>query len=377
MNLSIVIRSLSDNVTGGAQIAAENLARELVNSGHQVTVITKRFSRTKTASQRNYSVKYLFSLPKDLLQELTLFVSLFVKFLLNKYDAVLAVNLYPTGYICTKLKRLMNLNLVLRPIGIDVQIDQEMGYGLRLNHRLDKKIKYTLKNCSYMIVTSEMMKREVISLGTPSESVHVIPNGVSIKKYQDVLPLKREAPYILTLARLEKKKGIDILIKAFEKLSLNKKCPDLVIAGDGPERKALENLTTDLSLSDKIRFLGNVIGKEKLELFSGCDFFVCPSRYEPFGITNLEAMAAGKAVIAANVDGIPEVVMDGYNGLLFEAGNHKSLLEKLQEITQKNDLKKRLENGARKFIKNYNWDIIAERYLRVIELAANKVVREK
>ena len=205
MKIAIVIRSLPDNVTGGAQIAADKLATELVSSGNQVTIITKRYRRTKSAPQRNYSVKYLFSLPKDLLQELTLYVSLFIKFLFYKYDAVLAVNLYPTGYICTKLKRFLNLNLVLRPIGIDVQVDHELGYGLRLNPRLEKKINFTLKNCNSMIVTSEMMRREIITFGTPVAHVHVIPNGVTIKEFRDAQPLQREKPYIFTLGRLEKK----------------------------------------------------------------------------------------------------------------------------------------------------------------------------
>ena len=312
----------------------------------------------------------MFSLPKDMLAEGSLYASLFSEFLYNRYDVVMAVNMYPTGYCCAKLRRLFDLPLVMRPIGIDVQVDKTIDYGLRLDPRVDRKVRYALSNCDSIIVTSRSMKDEVVAAGALSHAVSVVPNGVDLREFEEAKPCELERPYLLTVARLEKKKGIDILLRAYERVAERVDDLNLVIAGDGPERESLERLVGRLGLARSVKFLGTVTGAEKVALYKGCAFFVCPSRWEPFGITNLEAMAAGKTVVATRVGGIPEIVQDGFNGLLFDRGDPENLAARLLELIESNARRKELERNARKFILAYNWRAVAQRYLGVLQKIA-------
>ena len=370
MKICFVIRSLPPYVTGGAQTAVDAVARELVKCGHRITVLTKKYRRDRRDISREYEVKYMFSLPKDMLAEGSLYASLFSEFLYNRYDVVMAINMYPTGYCCAKLRRLFDLPLVMRPIGIDVQVDKTIDYGLRLDPRVDRKVRYALSNCDSIIVTSRSMKDEVVAAGALSHAVSVVPNGVDLREFEEAKPCELERPYLLTVARLEKKKGIDILLRAYERVAERVDDLNLVIAGDGPERESLERLVGRLGLARSVKFLGTVTGAEKVALYKGCAFFVCPSRWEPFGITNLEAMAAGKTVVATRVGGIPEIVQDGFNGLLFDRGDPENLAARLLELIESNARRKELERNARKFILAYNWRAVAQRYLGVLQKIA-------
>jgi len=90
------------------------------------------------------------------------------------------------------------------------------------------------------------------------------------------------------------------------------------------------------------------------------DVCVFPSRYEPFGIVLLEAMASGKPVVASKVGGIPFVVEDGKTGLLFERGNVEVLAEKIIMLLRDEELRKRMGEAGRERAKEFTWDKIAK-----------------
>jgi glycosyltransferase involved in cell wall biosynthesis len=91
------------------------------------------------------------------------------------------------------------------------------------------------------------------------------------------------------------------------------------------------------------------------EYFRASDVLICPSLYEAFGFVNMEAMAAKIPVIASEVGGIPEIVKDRYNGLLFKAGDSKDLAEKIFTLLGSSKMRKKLSKNAYNFIKRYNF----------------------
>jgi glycosyltransferase involved in cell wall biosynthesis len=99
------------------------------------------------------------------------------------------------------------------------------------------------------------------------------------------------------------------------------------------------------------------------EYIRKCTFVAVPSRSEAFGLINLEAMASGKAIIASNVGGIPELVRDGYNGLLFKTGDHLDLAEKMLSLIEDKGLRVRLAENGRRFVSaNFSWSKMVDSY---------------
>ena len=190
-------------------------------------------------------------------------------------------------------------------------------------------------------------------------------------------------PYILGIGRHVEQKGFDILIRAYNEFKKQVsqdenagEIPDLIIAGDGPMRAQLETLTQQLNLQDQITFVGRTSRAQTINWFQNCEFFVLPSRKEPMGIVNLEAMAASKAVVASDVGGVPELVQNGVTGILVAPENVSALARALEELWK--NPTKRTEMGVQgaERVKKFDWDALAAQYLASYS-AALDLKREK
>jgi glycosyltransferase involved in cell wall biosynthesis len=145
----------------------------------------------------------------------------------------------------------------------------------------------------------------------------VVYNGVRMAEFDRAMPAEFERPYVLAIGRHVVQKGFDVLLQAFrEACDASDFGWDLVVAGDGPERNALIRQADELGIRPRVHFPGATDRDSTASLFKGCALFVLPSRHEPFGIVNLEAMAAGRPVVATAVGGVPEFVVDGQSGRL-------------------------------------------------------------
>lgn len=187
----------------------------------------------------------------------------------------------------------------------------------------------------------------------------VIYNGIRLADFDGVDPFPHRKPYVLAIGRLVPQKGFDILIRAFARAGI---AHDLIVAGEGPERQALDNLVRELALGGRVVLLGRADRPTAVALFKGCSFFVLPSRMEPLGIVNLEAMAAAKAVIASRVGGVPEIVTEGKTGLLFPSADEGLLAAAIQSLGSDAALCARLGAAGRQQAERFDWASIAEQY---------------
>lgn len=140
---------------------------------------------------------------------------------------------------------------------------------------------------------------------------------------------------LLVLAALVRRKGIDVLLDALTRVHDARVLPGsggirLVVAGEGPERAALEEQASRAGLDGRVAFLGR--REDKGDLLAACDVLVLPSRREGLGVAALEAMAAARAVVATRVGGLAEVVADGRTGLLVEPGDPDALAHALERV---------------------------------------------
>jgi glycosyltransferase involved in cell wall biosynthesis len=195
----------------------------------------------------------------------------------------------------------------------------------------------------------------------------VVYNGVRLEEFATATPHPWPRPYILAIGRHVPQKGFDVLLQAFAKA--NPDSHDLLLAGDGPNRAELEALTKQLGLNGKVHFLGRVDHDQAVRLFTGCAFFILPSRHEPMGIVNLEAMAAGKPVIATHVGGVPELVINGETGLLIPGDNVPALATAITQLTTDGDMRHRFGENGRRRAQQFSWLALADQYEEVYRQA--------
>lgn len=191
----------------------------------------------------------------------------------------------------------------------------------------------------------------------------VVYNGIDLTDFEAGPPHAADAPYIMGIGRLVPQKGFDILLKAFAKASI----PGwkLLIAGEGPERAALQDFIGDLGLQERAKLAGRADRPMAAALFRGCEFFVLPSRMEPLGIVNLEAMAAGKAVVASRVGGVPEIVIEGQTGLLVPSEDVDALAGAMVRLASDPALRGRLGAAGRRAVDSFTLRATASHYAEI------------
>jgi glycosyltransferase involved in cell wall biosynthesis len=201
----------------------------------------------------------------------------------------------------------------------------------------------------YLAVSRDIAAELVERLGWPEEKIEVVYNAVDPEHFEVRAPpaLREELgagggrPLVLTAARLDAQKGHPVLLEAAMRV------PDAVfaLAGEGPERAALEALAKELGIADRVRFLGR--RDDVPELLAACDVFALPSLYEGSSLAVLEAMAARRAVVSSAIGGTDELIEDGRSGLLVAPGDAAALAAALQRLLTDPELRARLAERAR------------------------------
>jgi len=231
--------------------------------------------------------------------------------------------------------------------------------GLRsvTTRRMDRKVKRNWRTqliyrrlVDRAVAISPAVSRRLLDAGVPAERVTTIPSVVdprSVKTEADreetraALGVEPEAFVLLTLVSLVPRKGIDVLLRALPAMrAARADRAVLLVGGDGPEREPLERLAAELGLSARVTFLGR--RADKAELLAACDAFVLPSRQEGLGVAALEAMAAGRVVVASRVGGLGETVVHEGTGLLVPPDEPEALARALDRLLEEPGLRERL-----------------------------------
>lgn len=196
----------------------------------------------------------------------------------------------------------------------------------------------------------------------------VVYNGIDIGSFADAKSYSHPHPFVLGIGRMVPQKGFDVLIEAFAQADVNQH--HLLLAGEGSERPALERLVDKYGINDKVHFVGRANREMAVSLFHSCSFFALPSRMEPQGIVNLEAMASGKAVVASKTGGVPEIVLADTTGLLVEPEDGRALAGALTRLCNDEDLRNELGSAGQRRAREFDWATISGHYLDLYKSAA-------
>lgn len=187
--------------------------------------------------------------------------------------------------------------------------------------------RFFICSTAVIICVSKYIHKETLKLGFPSSELKTMYNWLPQFPRCNVSGLDRVLQkfnlggkhFILSVGRLlDSHKGFSLLIRALRILIDKGYELDLAIVGAGPDREALWKCSVKFGLGSRVHMLGSLSDTDLACLYTKCDVFVLPSRFEGFGLTLLEAMSFGKPVVATNVGGIPEVVEDGRSGILVD-----------------------------------------------------------
>ncbi len=233
------------------------------------------------------------------------------------------------AYPLALLKKLSNFALCTVAMGSDVNLE---------NSFLQKEArKFIYRNCDLIFARSWKLKEKIEEehlckvIVSPSSTDTTFFRPLNYKiMLRDKWHISQDKQVILTVCRLDRNKAVDVLLKALQRLKENN--VEVLIVGDGTERKNLEELTVSLKLQNKVTFLGLKNRRELLELYNLSDIFTLTSYSEGLPRVLIEAMACGCIPIVTNVGSISALTVDGYNGFTLPPGNYTALSEKIKNV---------------------------------------------
>ena len=211
--------------------------------------------------------------------------------------------------------------------------------------------------------------------GLTDKNIEIVPNGIDLSKYPNhEQPIKNidDQRIVLYVGRLEKRKGVKYLIRAF--LLFQQKHPNskLIIAGDGPDREKLQLLAEDMAI-DNVEFLGFISDEKKIDLLQKADIFCSPAVYgESFGIVLLEAIATGTVCIAGNNSGYMDVMKETGAISIVDPHSSEEFARRLELLIYDDNLRKLWKNWAKLYIKQFDYPKIIDAYEQVYIKAVNE-----
>ena len=296
-----------------------------------------------------------------------LFFSLRALLLAREADVICSQWMVPCGFIGSLLARVLRKPHII--------VEHSGGIHLLRRIRVGRWLTgFIARGTQRFVVVSSDLRRKLAALAPQvGDKVEVIPMGIFIGRGRGASPEndRKGSPAgddraILFVGRLSEIKGLEVLLRAVRGQDWR-----LLIAGDGPERQQLQNLAGVLKVD--ACFTGQVDRSERDRLLTLASVVVIPSivlgdgRTEGMPVACLEALAAGRAVIASRVGGLPEIITHGENGLLVEPGDVAALREMLKLVLSDRSIWQRLKSAARRSAVRFDWAHVGLRFAELIK----------
>ncbi len=347
---------------GGASPVTKYLAEELVCLGHCVDVVTMSYKQL--SSEEIVNGVNIYRVPAirkeqgvcrthEMLSYCWSAYNFLCKLLKEKeYDINHTHFIIPTGLVSLLLKD--KLPYIITSHGSDVPFYNPDRF--RFQHRMIKPFWVNIVSNASAITTPSIHLKDLIIKSFDNKiykkPFRIIPNGILPENFN---PQQKEKK-ILVVTRLFKRKGVQYVIEAMQGI----KDYELVICGEGPYRKELEELISGLEL-DNVHMLGYVDEQKLIHEYETASIFVFPSSSESFGMVLVEAMAAQCAIITSKTSACPEVVGDC--ALFVELEDPQDIRSNIIKLIEQPQLREDIaRKGRERAIEKFTWQSIAKRY---------------
>lgn len=273
----------------------------------------------------------------------------------------------PASFFCALASRMMGTPLVITQH--DYLYGNTRGMKLVLYKMNNNTVgRFTLRTAKSVIGVNSKAVRYVEQFGADPRKTQRIPTSVDTSTFRPDQENLLEArwgirkPAVLFVGRLIRRKGVDVLVKAFRELQLTLPNVNLVIVGKGPEESHLRELSQRL-IGNHVFFVGKVPREEMPRIYSGASLLVLPSLYyEIFGNVLIEAMASGLPIIATKVGGMEEILAQGKTGYFVKPGDASELSGYMKRVLTDPILQQSLSRTARReTLEQYDDMVIARK----------------
>jgi N-acetyl-alpha-D-glucosaminyl L-malate synthase BshA len=353
---------------GGSGVVATELGKDLARRGHEVHFITSSLPvRLRTFEKNicfhevrpeNYPV---FHYPPYSLSLAAKMAEVATNHDLDVLHAHYAMPHAASAYLAKQMLRDRGVKTMTTLHGTDITLVGQAPSFFAVTQ-------FSIQESDCVTSVSQWLKDETIRIFNPRRSIRVIPNFVDVQAFRPRDLSDRRSQFatshekiILHISNFRPVKNLPAVVAVFDRV--RRELPArLLLVGDGPERISVETLVRDRGLADGVTFLGN---QEYVEdLFPHADVFLLPSLHESFGLAALEAMAVGVPVVATDVGGPNEVVVDGECGFLRSPRDVPGMVEAVLRILTEPGLGRAMgEAGVRRVHENFTLDRIVPQYL--------------
>lgn len=352
MNIGLLIPRFPPDVIGGAELQIKQLATELARRGHHVSVFTRRYyGRPYLQRQDGYLIHRRNELPIPVLRLIwdTFLALRHISRQRPRPQVLLCYLTFNSGFIGVTAQAVLGI-----PSIVSIRGNDEYLLGRSMTNRLLVPTIY--RRARYLFIQSPRMRDDLHAqlrlAGQAALSdkiqpkVKVIPNGIRLPD-----GVRSHGTKIVYVGRLIKKKGIADLLLALKQLP----GVEVLIVGDGPDRKRLEALAGEMPVT----FVGQVMPSEVTDYLQQARMLVLPS-YLGDGLPNvvLEAMACGVPVVTTHTAGMPDLVRHEETGFLFEPGDIQQMVSYIDRLLKDDGLWRSMGECSLEAVQPYSWDVI-------------------
>lgn len=329
---------------GGSGVVATELGKALAEKGHEIHFITyEQPTRLNFVSEHLYYHKVdirtypLFEYPPYELALASKMVNVVKEERLDILHVHYAIPHASAAYMAQQILRTHGINIpfVTTLHGTDITlVGKDESY--------EPVVTFSINQSDGVTAVSADLKRETLNHFAVTREIDVIPNFVDLNRFKKqkkdhfktaICPNGEKL--LIHTSNFRKVKRIEDVLQVFARV--RKHIPSkLLLIGDGPERRKMENLSRELNIFEEVRFLGKLEAIE--EVLSVGDLFLMPSEKESFGLAALEAMACEMPVITSNAGGLPELNIDGVTGFMSNVGDIDSMVKHALHILHDENL---------------------------------------
>jgi glycosyltransferase involved in cell wall biosynthesis len=373
---------------GGVQVQVHNIYNNIAKKNYKVDLFL--FEKTDILNNQ-YNIKLFNRLVTSLVFILHYYLNINVSYLLSLYlKKIIKKNNYSIWHfhfinykslIFINCLKSLNQKIIVTFHGIDIQIDEEIGYGYRLNNKFQNYLLNSIKKIDHFTFISQTIKNDLLKLGIDEKKLSEVPNAIDLSRFNNKnKELKQKKKIrLITVARYdEKKKGYDLLPILSKKL-IEKKIKFIwSVIGNRTfilkDHKIIkDNLDMFEIIDDIYKNNENYFPNEKLiKKYIDSDLYVNLSRIESFGVTFIESLAAQTPVITFDKKGANELVQNKINGFVIKGQNLDSMANKIYDVWKDFSLIESLKINSRKTIKKFDLNLVTKKLLNVYSFVCKK-----
>lgn len=373
MNIAIVCYP----TFGGSGVVATELGLALARKGHQVHFITYSYPVRLDYLQMNvhFHEVHVEEYPLFHYQpyELALSSKMVSVIKNHKIDVLHVHYAIPHAYAGYMAKQMLKKEGIEIPMVTTLHGTDITLVGIHPTYK--EAVTFSINESDVITSVSESLKQDTLRLFGVQKEIKVVPNFIDLEKNKGNVPCSRsimaqKGEKIVThISNFRKVKRLLDVVEVFYRIQ--KKIPaKLIMVGDGPDREIADTLCKQLEIKNKVLFLGNTLDIDRVLCSS--DLFLLPSESESFGLSALEAMAAGVPVISSNAGGLPEVNQEGFSGFLCNVGDVEQMAERaiyiLEDEKRLQEFKENAKKSAQRFDERKIIPIYEEIYMEAIGL---------